>query len=116
VAVPIATNRCLNALRDSSRRPHAAGLPAGAAMPENFSEIAWLEPYPDLLLEGIADDAPGPDARYEAKEAVALAFVSGLQHLAPLQRAGHCSNPAPWLRARRASGCRSLVQTPSASS
>ena len=83
----IATNRCLNALRDSSRRPQAAGLPAGAAMPENFSEIAWLEPYPDLLLEGIADDAPGPDARYEAKEAVALAFVSGLQHLAPLQRA-----------------------------
>jgi RNA polymerase sigma-70 factor (TIGR02960 family) len=83
----IATNRCLNALRDSSRRPQAAGVPGGLARAENFSEIAWLEPYPDSLLEGIADSAPGPEARYEAKEAVALAFVSGLQHLAPLQRA-----------------------------
>ncbi len=88
----IATNRCLNALRDSNRRPQAAGLPAAGAgldrsRSENFSEISWLEPYPDLLLEGIADEAPGPDARYEAKEAVALAFVSGLQYLAPLQRA-----------------------------
>jgi RNA polymerase sigma-70 factor (ECF subfamily) len=88
----IATNRCLNALRDSNRRPQAAGVPAAGAgldrsRSENFSEISWLEPYPDLMLEGIADEAPGPDARYETKEAVALAFVSGLQHLAPLQRA-----------------------------
>ena len=83
----IATNRCLNALRDSGRRPPAAGVPVGFGRSENFSEISWLEPYPDLLLEGIADESPGPDARYEAKEAVALAFVSGLQHLAPLQRA-----------------------------
>jgi RNA polymerase sigma-70 factor (TIGR02960 family) len=77
----IATNRCLNALRERDRRPqlvHSA---------ENFSEVSWLEPYPDRLLEGIVDAAPGPDARYEAKEAVALAFVSGLQHLAPRQRA-----------------------------
>lgn len=85
----IATHRCLNALRDSSRRPQAAGVLLGSerSRVENFSEIAWIEPYPDLLLEGIADEAPGPEARYEAKEAVALAFVSGLQHLAPLQRA-----------------------------
>ena len=77
----IATNRCLNALRDRDRRPqlvHAA---------QNYSEVSWLEPYPDRLLEGIVDAAPGPDARYEAKEAVALAFVSGLQHLVPRQRA-----------------------------
>jgi RNA polymerase sigma-70 factor (ECF subfamily) len=39
------------------------------------------------MLEGIADLAPGPDARYEAKEAIALAFVTGLQQLAPRQRA-----------------------------
>jgi RNA polymerase sigma-70 factor (ECF subfamily) len=47
----------------------------------------WLEPYPDLLLEGIADAAPGPDARYETKESLALAFVAALQHLPPQQRA-----------------------------
>jgi RNA polymerase sigma-70 factor (TIGR02960 family) len=77
----IATNRCLNALRDRDRRPQ----PIHPA--ENYSEVSWLQPYPDRLLEGIIDAAPGPEARYEAKEAVALAFVSGLQHLAPRQRA-----------------------------
>ena len=77
----IATNRCLNALRERDRRPQAVHSS------ENYSEIAWLEPYPDRLLEGLVDAAPGPEARYEAKETVALAFVSGLQHLAPRQRA-----------------------------
>jgi RNA polymerase sigma-70 factor (ECF subfamily) len=47
----------------------------------------WLEPYPDLLLEGIADAAPGPDARIEAREAISLAFVAALQLLPPRQRA-----------------------------
>jgi RNA polymerase sigma-70 factor (TIGR02960 family) len=85
----IATNRCLNFVRDGGRRPHAAGVSAGGgvSVSENFSEIAWLEAYPNSLLEGLADLDPGPEARYEAKEAVALAFVSGLQHLAPRQRA-----------------------------
>jgi RNA polymerase sigma-70 factor (TIGR02960 family) len=87
----IATNRCLNALRDSSRRPQAVpGDRAGMAHPsESFAEISWLQPYPDALLEGVIDGRAGSDpaARYEAKESVALAFVSGLQHLAPRQRA-----------------------------
>ena len=94
----IATNRCLNALRDRGRRPQAApGDPAEPGEsgwrrgithpPESVAEIAWLTPYPDALLEGLIDVAPGPEARYEAKESVALAFVSGLQHLAPRQRA-----------------------------
>jgi RNA polymerase sigma-70 factor (ECF subfamily) len=84
----IATNRCLNALRDRSRRPQpVAATRSGGHPAESVAEISWLEPYPDLLLEGIADVAPGPDARYEAKETIALAFVSGLQHLAPRQRA-----------------------------
>jgi RNA polymerase sigma-70 factor (ECF subfamily) len=47
----------------------------------------WLEPYPDLLLEGIADTAPGPEARVQAREAISLAFVSALQLLPPRQRA-----------------------------
>ncbi|MGZ4351518.1 MAG: RNA polymerase subunit sigma-70 [Solirubrobacteraceae bacterium] len=85
----IATNRCLNALRDRERRPQAApgDRPGMAHPPESFAEIGWLQPYPDALLEGVMDAAPGPEARYEAKETVALAFVSGLQHLAPRQRA-----------------------------
>jgi RNA polymerase sigma-70 factor (TIGR02960 family) len=81
----IATNRCLNALRERRRRPQPVA--PGAHPPESFAEVAWLQPYPDLLLEGLADADPGPEARYEAKEAIALAFVSGLQHLPPRQRA-----------------------------
>jgi RNA polymerase sigma-70 factor, ECF subfamily len=85
----IATNRCLNVLRDRRRRPQPVprDRPGMAPPTESFAEIAWLQPYPDALLEGVIDAAPGPDARYEAKETVALAFVSGLQHLAPRQRA-----------------------------
>ncbi len=87
----IATNQCLNALRGRTRRPQAAPASDGSVPPrhpaESVAEIAWLEPYPDVLLEGVMDTAPGPEARYEAKEAIALAFVSGLQHLAPRQRA-----------------------------
>ena len=74
----IATNRCLNALRDTGRR-------APALTPD--PEATWLQPYPDALLESIPDDSAGPDARYETREAVALAFVAGLQHLPPRQRA-----------------------------
>ena len=87
----IATNRCLNALRARTRRPQAAPAADGSVPmvhpAESVAEIAWLEPYPDALLEGVIYTAPGPDARYEAKEAIALAFVAGLQHLPPRQRA-----------------------------
>ena len=75
----IATNRCLNALRDNSRRPQAE--------PIRTVEPTWLEPYPDVLLDDLADAEPGPDVRYETKEAVTLAFVAALQHLPPSQRA-----------------------------
>ena len=83
----IATNRCLNALRDRGRRPQTVAARVRRAPRRERAEISWLEPYPDALIEGVPDAAPGPDARYEAKESVALAFVSGLQHLAPRQRA-----------------------------
>jgi len=52
-----------------------------------LGEVVWLEPYPDILLEGLADRAPGPEARYETTEAVSLAFVTALQLLPPRQRA-----------------------------
>ena len=84
----IATNRCLNMLRDSGRRPPTAlGLAYTPPEPTRYGEVLWLEPYPDALLEGIVDDAPGPEARYESREAVTLAFVTALHRLPPLQRA-----------------------------
>jgi RNA polymerase sigma-70 factor (ECF subfamily) len=82
----IATNRCLNVLRDSRRR-EAPALPFEVPEPTRRGEQLWLEPYPDALLEGIAETAPGPEARYETKEAVTLAFAAALQHLPPRQRA-----------------------------
>ncbi len=84
----IATNRCLNELRDRERRPREApSLPFDVPEPTRRGEELWLEPYPDELLEGIAETSPGPEARYERKEAVTLAFVAVLQHLPPRQRA-----------------------------
>src|ERR1700677_3663714 len=59
----IATNRCLNALRDTGRRPQRA-QPEGAQAPGRAgpAEPTWFEPYPDALLEDLSDTAPGPEA------------------------------------------------------
>jgi len=81
----IATNRCLTMLRSASRRP-VESLPEGVEppAPTRLGEVAWLEPYPDVLLE---ETSGNPEARYEAKEAISLAFVTALQLLPPRQRA-----------------------------
>lgn len=52
-----------------------------------MSDVSWFEPYPDVLLGGLPDGSPGPEARYETREAVGLAFVSGLAQLPARQRA-----------------------------
>ena len=87
----IATNRSLNALRDRGRRPSMLGAPPEGAPapppPTRLGESVWLEPYPDVLLEGIVDRALQPEARYETREAIGLAFVAGLQRLPPRHRA-----------------------------
>jgi RNA polymerase sigma-70 factor (TIGR02960 family) len=83
----IATNRCLDMLRASRRRPEELQRMIDPPKPTRRAEPIWLEPYPDVLLEGIPDETPGPHARYETKETVALAFTAGLQHLPPQQRA-----------------------------
>ncbi len=88
----IATNACLNAL---AGRKHAQRFlpdqraPASTQMPDGSpaTDVAWLEPYPDSNLEGIADEAPNPEARYTSREAVQLAFVAAIQELPPRQRA-----------------------------
>ncbi len=76
----IATNRCANHVRDASRRPAPAVPPPGTRPSD---EPWWLEPCPDALLD---DAAPGPEARYDARESIALAFVAGLQRLPARER------------------------------
>jgi RNA polymerase sigma-70 factor (TIGR02960 family) len=85
----VATNRCLNALRSASRRPQSNTdvLEPDLPEPTRLGEVVWIEPYPDVLLEGLADLPAGPEARYEAREAISLAFVTAVQLLPPRQRA-----------------------------
>jgi RNA polymerase sigma-70 factor (TIGR02960 family) len=84
----IATNRCLNALRTAGRRvPTEPVPPFQPPTPSRRGEITWLQPYPDSLLDGVPDTAPGPEARYQSTEAVELAFVAGLQRMPPRQAA-----------------------------
>jgi RNA polymerase sigma-70 factor (TIGR02960 family) len=84
----IATNQCLNALRSAGRRmPTEPVPPFQPPEPTQRGEITWLQPYPDTLLEGIPDTAPGPEARYHATEAIELAFVAALQRMPPRQAA-----------------------------
>jgi RNA polymerase sigma-70 factor (TIGR02960 family) len=83
----IATNQCLNHVRDGSRRPQSVMLSRPASFIEGLvgsDEPWWLEPIPDALLD---DAASSPEARYDARESVALSFVAGLQHLPAQQRA-----------------------------
>lgn len=83
----VATNRCLNALRERKRRPQEVPSMAEPPEPTRMAEPLWLEPYPDVLLEGLADSTPGPEARYATRESVGLAFIAALQQLPPRQRA-----------------------------
>jgi len=84
----IATNRCLNSIRDTKRRaPPAPVPPFEPPEPSRRGEVTWLQPYPDAWLDWVPDPAPGPSARYQAREAVRLAFVAALQRLPPRQTA-----------------------------
>jgi RNA polymerase sigma-70 factor (ECF subfamily) len=74
-------------LRAASRRPEvASSLNTALPEPTRVGEVVWLEPYPDILLDGLPDYSPGPDARYETRESVSLAFITVLQLLPPRQR------------------------------
>ena len=83
----ISTNVCLTAIERRGRRalPYDFG-PAGVGGPLDppATEIDWLEPYPDALVD---DGRAAPHARYEQRESVELAFVAALQHLPGNQRA-----------------------------
>jgi RNA polymerase sigma-70 factor, ECF subfamily len=86
----IATNACLRAIE---RRPQrvlpvdygpAADPHEGPAEP--LLESVWVDPYPDERL-GLDSGLAGPEARYEQRESVELAFIAALQHLPARQRA-----------------------------
>jgi RNA polymerase sigma-70 factor (TIGR02960 family) len=84
----IATNTCLNAMRSTARRvPREPIPPFQPPEPTQRDEITWLQPYPDTLIDGLPDMAPGPEARYSQTEAIQLAFVAGLQRMPPRQAA-----------------------------
>ncbi|MFC7307897.1 RNA polymerase subunit sigma-70 [Streptomyces monticola] len=72
----IATHACLDFLDSPAHRREL--VPADAPL----AEVAWLQPYPDELL-----DAAGPDAALIARETIELAFLAAIQHLPPRQRA-----------------------------
>jgi RNA polymerase sigma-70 factor (TIGR02960 family) len=74
----IATNVCLDMLRRTSRRLTTV---------HNFSEVPWLQPYPDALLDEVAPSHDQPDAVIVERETIELAFLAAMQVLPPRQRA-----------------------------
>jgi RNA polymerase sigma-70 factor (ECF subfamily) len=84
----IATNVCLRAIERRPKRvlPVDYGPPSDPhdALGPPVTETVWLDPFPD---EGIPDGQASPDARYEERESVELAFIAALQHLPERQRA-----------------------------
>jgi RNA polymerase sigma-70 factor (TIGR02960 family) len=74
----IATNVCLDMLRRSSR--HLTTV-------HDFSEVPWLQPYPDTLLDEVAPSDQQPDAVVVERETIELTFLAAMQVLPPRQRA-----------------------------
>ncbi|WP_328322496.1 RNA polymerase subunit sigma-70 [Kribbella sp. NBC_00382] len=74
----IATNRCLNAIRDSKRRPLPEPLPPfEPPEPTRRGDVTWLQPYPDDHLEDLL----------VKREHIELAFITALQRMPPRQAA-----------------------------
>ena len=87
----IATNTCLNHIARRPKRvmPLEYGPSWDATkdgMGEPLIESVWVEPYPDEHL-GVEDGLAAPEARYERRESVELAFIAAVQHLPATQRA-----------------------------
>src|SRR5262245_37667385 len=85
----IATNTCLDSIARRPKRVLPAEYPAAdpaGVIGEPLVESTWIEPYADEAI-GVEDGRAAPEARYEQREAVELAFIAALQHLPGTQRA-----------------------------
>ena len=74
----IATNVCLDLLRQRSRHPSAV---------RSLAEVPWLQPYPDRMLDEVTAAEDSPDAVVVERETIELAFLAALQALPARQRA-----------------------------
>jgi RNA polymerase sigma-70 factor, ECF subfamily len=87
----IATNACLNALERSPRRVMAPDvvLPTDdpRTVPKWASELPWIQPYPDRLLDPVAPADAEPESVIIARETIELVYLAAIQHLPPTQRA-----------------------------
>jgi RNA polymerase sigma-70 factor (ECF subfamily) len=87
----IATNACLDALERQPKRvlpPAVVDADDPSRAPRGpVTEVAWLEPYPDVLLDERQETAPDPGAALVARETMELAFLAAIQHLPARQRA-----------------------------
>jgi RNA polymerase sigma-70 factor, ECF subfamily len=86
----IATNASLRAIERRPKRvlpiDYAPAADPHDGLAEPLVESVWVEPYPNERL-GLEDGLAGPEARYEQRESVELAFIAALQHLPARQRA-----------------------------
>jgi RNA polymerase sigma-70 factor, ECF subfamily len=86
----IATNASLRLIEKRPKRvlpiDYGPAADPHVAFGEPLTESIWLEPYPDAQL-GVEASMLGPDARYEQRESIELAFAAAFQHLPPRQRA-----------------------------
>src|SRR5215210_2699807 len=91
----IATNTCLNQIAKRPKRvlplDHGPSTDPRDGVGEPLIESVWVEPYPDERL-GMEDGLAAPEARYERRESVELAFIAAVQRAVPrAQPAGHAA-------------------------
>ncbi len=83
----IATNTCLTAIERRPKRvlpiEHGPSAEPATEIVGPLAESMWIEPYPAEVEDGFA----APEARYDQRESVELAFIAALQHLPATQRA-----------------------------
>ncbi len=86
----IATNSCLDQIAKRPKRvlpiDYGPATDPHVGPGEPLVESVWIEPYPDEIL-GVQDGLAAPEASYERRESVELAFIAALQHLPATQRA-----------------------------